>query len=92
MSDSVRCKSRKFKRSTNATGKLTTACSHLPDIDVSQVRVINDSVLSKTGAAGVSQWAAVSCAVAAVLLSAERAQALRPGVTPGCDLMIVVLW
>ena len=73
----------RFKRSTNATGKLTTACSHLPDIDVSQVRVINDSVWSKSVAAGLPQWAAVGCAVAGVLLSAERAQALRPGVAPG---------
>jgi len=84
MSDSVRRKSRRVERSTNATGKLTTACSHIPGIDVSQVRVINDSVWSKSVAAGLSQWAAVSCAVAGVLLFRQRGRALRPGVGPGC--------
>ena len=78
MSDSVRRKSRRSKRTTNTTGKLTAACSHVPDIDMSQVRVMNNSVWSKSVAAGLSQWAAVGCAVAGVLLSAERAQALRP--------------
>ena len=56
---------------------------------VLQVRVTN--VLSKSGAAGLSQWAAVSCDVVAVLLSAERVQALRPGVAPGCGLLVVLL-
>ena len=72
------------KRTTNTTGKLTAALSHVPDIDMSQVRVINDSVWGESVAAGLPQWAAVGCAVAGVLLSAERAQALRPGVAPGC--------
>ena len=84
ISDSVRRKSRRSKRTTNTTGKLTTACNHVPDIDMSQVRVIDDSDWSKSVAAGLSQWAAVGCAVAGVLLSAERAQASRPGVAPGC--------
>ena len=55
---------KRTQRASNITGKLT-----VPDIDVLQVRVTNDSVSSKSGAAGLSQRAAVSCAVVAVLLS-----------------------
>ena len=51
---------------------------------MSQVRVINDSVWSKSVAAGLPQWAAVGCAVAGVLLFRLRGRALRPGVGPGC--------
>ena len=51
---------------------------------MSQVRVINDSVWSKSVAAGLPQWAAVGCAVAGVLLFRQRGRALRPGVEPGC--------
>ena len=68
----------------NTTGKLTAAGSHVLDIDMSKVRVINDSVWSKSVAAGLPRWAAVGCDVAGVLLSVERAQASRPRVAPGC--------
>ena len=91
ISDSVRRKSRRSKRITNTTGKLTAACNHVPDIDMSQVRVIDDSDWSKSVAAGVSQWAAVGCAVAGVLLFRLRGRALRPGVGPGCTPTIVGL-
>ena len=87
----VRRKSRRSKRTTNTTGKLTAACSHAPDIDMSQVRVIDDSDWSKSVAAGLSQWAAVGCAVAGVLLFRLRGRALRPGVGPGCTPTIVGL-
>ena len=48
---------------------------------MSQVRIINDSVWGKSVAAGLSQWAAVRCAVAGVLLFRLRG---RTGVGPGC--------
>ena len=69
MSDSVRRKSRRSKRTTNTTGKLTAACSHVPDIDMSQVNATNDSVIARPAVVRVALCAAVSCAVVAVLLS-----------------------
>ena len=91
MSDSVRRKSRRSKRTTNTTGKLTAACNHVPDIDMPHVRGIDDCDWSKSVAAGLSQWAAVGCAVAGVLLFRQRGRDLRHGVGPGCTPTDVAL-